>query len=120
MKGDISRSTYRAANHYSSVRLQQGRVLLDAEWNEHADIGHHVDRTTTVDVVGPTGAPKHPPTIPGRFHAVHPLLTGRLRSVCGHVNKRWTCFDKLPLSGHSPPDFRDCMRNNPSPFRPDE
>ena len=62
MKGDISRSTYRAANHYSGVRLQQGRVLLDAEWNEHADIGHHVDRTTTVDVVGPTGAPKHPPT----------------------------------------------------------
>ena len=29
MKGDISRSTYRAANHYSSVRLQQGRVLLE-------------------------------------------------------------------------------------------
>ena len=52
MKGDFSRSTYRPSNHYSSVRLQQGRVLLDAEWNEHADIGLHVDRATTGDVVG--------------------------------------------------------------------
>ena len=29
MKGDFSRSTFRSANHYSGVRLQQGRVLLD-------------------------------------------------------------------------------------------
>ena len=60
MKADLSRSTYRPLNHYSSVRLQQGRVLLDAEWNEHADIGIHVDRTTTGDVIGLCGAPKHP------------------------------------------------------------
>ncbi|WP_347351821.1 DUF6519 domain-containing protein [Intrasporangium sp.] len=62
MKGDFSRSTYRPANHYSSVRLQQGRVLLDAEWNEQADLTAHVDRTTGRDVVGRTGAPK--PTDP--------------------------------------------------------
>ncbi|MGH7232284.1 MAG: DUF6519 domain-containing protein [Nitrospiraceae bacterium] len=61
MKGDLSRSIYRSFNHYSSVRLQQGRVLLDAEWNEHADIGMHVDRTTTGDVVGVCGVPKHAP-----------------------------------------------------------
>ncbi|MBK5250831.1 MAG: hypothetical protein JJE50_15600, partial [Actinomycetales bacterium] len=60
MKGDFSRSTFRQANHYSSVRLQQGRVLLDAEWNEQADLTEHVDRSTTSDVVGPVGAPKHP------------------------------------------------------------
>lgn len=62
MKGDFSRSTYRPSNHYSSVRLQQGRVLLDAEWNEQADLTEHVDRITTTDVVGRTGAPK--PTDP--------------------------------------------------------
>jgi hypothetical protein len=62
MKGDLSRATYRPSNHYSGVRLQQGRVLLDAEWNEQADIGIHVDRTTTGDVVGPAGAPKHAPS----------------------------------------------------------
>ena len=67
MNGDLSRSTYRPSNHYSSVRLQQGRVLLDAEWNESADIGMHVDRTTADDVVGPSGAPKHAPDQPAHF-----------------------------------------------------
>lgn len=62
MKGDLSRSTFRSGNHYSSVRLQQGRVLMDAEWNEQADIDDHVERTTNVDVIGPTGAPKHLPS----------------------------------------------------------
>ena len=62
MKGDLSRSTFRPDNHYSSVRLQQGRVLLDAEWNEQAEIWDHLGRTTNTDVIGPTGAPKHPLT----------------------------------------------------------
>ena len=67
MNGDLSRSTYLPSNHYSSVRLQQGRVLLDAEWNESADIGMHVDRTTAGDVIGACGAPKHAPSQPANF-----------------------------------------------------
>jgi hypothetical protein len=58
MRGDFSRSTFRPSNHYSSVRLQQGRVLLDAEWNEQTDLTAHVERTTVTDVVGRTGAPE--------------------------------------------------------------
>ncbi|GAA0984483.1 hypothetical protein GCM10009555_058290 [Acrocarpospora macrocephala] len=58
MKGDFSRSTYRPANHYSGVRLQQGRVLLDAEWNEQADLAQHAGRTANADVVGRCGTPK--------------------------------------------------------------
>lgn len=58
MTGDISRSTHRPGNHYSSVRLQQGRVLLDADWNEQADLTRHVERVTGRDVIGPTGAPR--------------------------------------------------------------
>jgi hypothetical protein len=58
MKGDFSRTTFRSGNHYSSVRIQQGRVLLDAEWNEQTDLAAHVDRTTTTDVLGRSGAPK--------------------------------------------------------------
>lgn len=61
MKGDFSRSTYRTTNRYSSVRLQQGRVLLDAEWNEQADLALQRERGSSVDVVGRTGAPKHSP-----------------------------------------------------------
>jgi len=57
MKGDFTRLTFRPENHYSSVRLQQGRVLLDAEWNEQSDIDAHRDRTTTRDMIGHCGAP---------------------------------------------------------------
>ena len=44
MKGDFSRSTFRATNHYSQVRAQQGRGVLDAELNEQVDITGHIAR----------------------------------------------------------------------------
>jgi hypothetical protein len=85
MNGDLSRSTYLPSNHYSSVRLQQGRVLLDAEWNESADIGLHVDRTTAGDVIGACGAPKHAPSPPANF-AVTVAQSGRdLRVAAGRI-----------------------------------
>jgi hypothetical protein len=61
MTGDFTRSTFRSVNHYSKVRAQQGRAVLDAEINEQADIASHVVRTTGTDVIGPTGAPFHNP-----------------------------------------------------------
>jgi hypothetical protein len=57
MRGDFTRSTFRPSNHYRSVRLQQGRVQLDADWNEQADIDAHVEETTTLDLVGSCGGP---------------------------------------------------------------
>jgi hypothetical protein len=66
MKGDFTRSTFRKENHYSSVRMQQGRVQLDADWNEQLDITAHRVETETVDVVGHCGAPMHH----GGFHIV--------------------------------------------------
>ncbi len=59
MKGDFTRSTFDGKKHYNGIRMQQGRVLLDAEWNEQSDIGHHLDRTTREDVIGRCGAPLH-------------------------------------------------------------
>ena len=59
MKGDFSRSTFNARKHYSGVRLQQGRVLVDADWNEELDLFLHRVETETVDVIGACGAPKH-------------------------------------------------------------
>jgi len=57
MKGDFSRDTFHPANHYSSVRAQQGRVQVDADWNEELDILEHRIDTETIDVVGQSGAP---------------------------------------------------------------
>ena len=34
MNGDISRDTFDARKRYAGVVMQQGRVLLDADWNE--------------------------------------------------------------------------------------
>ena len=57
MKGQFSRLTARRARHYSSVRLQQGRVQLDADFNEQVDIALRRDQLTTLDTVGPAGVP---------------------------------------------------------------
>ncbi|MDQ3859417.1 MAG: DUF4815 domain-containing protein [Actinomycetota bacterium] len=57
MKGDFSRFTFDAGKRYTSVRLQQGRVSLDSDWNEQAAIDEHVARLRFVDAVGNCAAP---------------------------------------------------------------
>ncbi len=59
MKGDVTRATFLPSRHFGSVRQQQGRVLLDADWNEQADIVAHRRHTTAADLVGPCGGPLH-------------------------------------------------------------
>ena len=34
MKGDFSKDTFDAKKHFHEVLMQQGRVLLDSDWNE--------------------------------------------------------------------------------------
>jgi hypothetical protein len=57
MKGDFTKVTFRPRAHFSGVRLQQGRVGLDADWNEQVDIAAHRDETTARDVIGHCGGP---------------------------------------------------------------
>jgi hypothetical protein len=57
MKGDFTRFTFRPDQHYSSVRMQQGRVQVDSDWNEQLDINAHRTETETVDVIGDCGGP---------------------------------------------------------------
>ena len=59
MKVDITRQTFRARNHYRGVLQQQGRVQLDADWNEQVLLQEHLDRLVTRDTIGPHGAPEH-------------------------------------------------------------
>lgn len=58
MAGDFSRNTFDPSRHFSGVLMQQGRVLVDAEWNEQLDIQQHRDHTETSDVIGRCGTPK--------------------------------------------------------------
>jgi hypothetical protein len=61
MKGDFTRNTFDPLKHFSRVLMQQGRVALDADWNEQADITAHRTETEARDVIGLCGAPMHNP-----------------------------------------------------------
>jgi hypothetical protein len=60
MKADLTRDTFSLDHHYARVIQQQGRVPLDADWNEQAEIQAHHDETETIDVIGPAGFPLGP------------------------------------------------------------
>ncbi len=58
MKGDFSRDTFDSRNHFLRVLMQQGRVQIDADWNEQAAILLHYMQTLAKDIIGPYGGPK--------------------------------------------------------------
>lgn len=58
MPGDYSRKIFRPQKHYSGVRMQQGRVQLDSDWNEQLDIAKYRTEIEAIDVIGQTGVPK--------------------------------------------------------------
>ncbi|MFE2725550.1 DUF6519 domain-containing protein [Kitasatospora sp. NPDC059327] len=57
MQGDFSRTTFDPRKHYSAVLAQQGRVQLDADFNEQGALLLHQLRTMVADVLGPAVAP---------------------------------------------------------------
>jgi hypothetical protein len=61
MRGDFSRRTFDHAKHYAGVLMQQGRVAVDADWNEQNEITRYRTQTETVDVIGGCGTPLDPP-----------------------------------------------------------
>ncbi|WP_282004275.1 DUF6519 domain-containing protein [Propioniciclava sinopodophylli] len=64
----MSRTTFSDRNGYRAVLLQQGRVVLDADFNEQADLTAHHDEVRTTDVVGRVGGPlPADPAAPGPF-----------------------------------------------------
>jgi hypothetical protein len=54
---DISRSAYYPQKRYNGVRMQQGRVLTDDDFNEQEHINHEDKRLTRRDVIGSVGSP---------------------------------------------------------------
>lgn len=57
MKGDFTRFSHRPQRYYAGVLMQQGRVTLDADWNEQLDIEDHRWRVQTIDTIGRACAP---------------------------------------------------------------
>ncbi len=57
MKGDFTRFTDDSRKQYTGVLKQQGRVDLDADWNEYVDIQKYLTATERKDVIGLCGVP---------------------------------------------------------------
>lgn len=54
---DLTRSLFEPRKRYAGVRMQQGRVITDDDYNEaHAEDAEDT-RRTRVDVIGPSGSP---------------------------------------------------------------
>ncbi|MGB9145555.1 MAG: DUF6519 domain-containing protein, partial [Acidobacteriaceae bacterium] len=58
MAGDFSRSTINPVKHYAGVLMQQGRVQVDADWNEQLALQLYRTWTETRDLIGLCGTPK--------------------------------------------------------------
>ena len=56
-RGDFTRDTFNPDHQFSRVLMQQGRVQLDADWNEQVSIMTHYLRNLASDLIGPHGAP---------------------------------------------------------------
>ena len=65
MSGDYTRFTHRPHQRFNSVLMQQGRVQLDADWNEHVAIGKSRWETQAKDTFGPAAVPRE--TTPDGF-----------------------------------------------------
>ncbi|MGW4049494.1 DUF6519 domain-containing protein [Streptomyces sp. NPDC004779] len=72
MQGDFSRWTFDAGARFRSVLLQQGRALLDADWNEQAQITAHHDEARALDTFGRAGVP-----MTGNAFAIVDVRTGK-------------------------------------------
>jgi hypothetical protein len=57
MSSDRARVTYNPGRRYHGVIAQQGRVSLEADWNEAEAIGNAELAARTLDLVGPLGSP---------------------------------------------------------------
>lgn len=71
-RGDVTRDTFDPAHQFSRVLLQQGRVQVDADWNEQVSIFAHYLRSLASDLVGPHGAPADEDGQPGTGFQIVP------------------------------------------------
>lgn len=61
MYGDFSRNSYEEGSNYTGVLMQQGRLFLDADWNEQHAITLNYVRSLAADVIGWHGGPNVAP-----------------------------------------------------------
>lgn len=61
MSGDYSRDSFDALRDFAGTFLQQGRAVLDSDWNEMVEIFERRIRSGTVDTIGRAVVPRETP-----------------------------------------------------------
>jgi hypothetical protein len=61
MPGDYMRLTFNPKDDHAGVLMQQGRVLLDADWNELVELLERRWRAETTDIIGRCAVPRETP-----------------------------------------------------------
>jgi len=109
MSSDRARVTYDPSRHYTGVIAQQGRVSLEADWNEAQAIGSEQAEARTVDLIGPVASADD-------GYRVEAVLdddgaTGDLRVHRGTLylgGQRLSAPRDLPFSEQRDSDWVDC------------
>ncbi|NJO59389.1 MAG: hypothetical protein HC836_14090 [Richelia sp. RM2_1_2] len=55
LRGDFTRDTFDPRKNFLRVLMQQGRVQVDADWNEQVSIILHYLQTLAEDLIGSHG-----------------------------------------------------------------
>ncbi len=95
---DVSRHLDQPAKQYTGARIEQGRPLLDADFNEEARLRDSEQQKALVALVGPVGSPNEglspgqPLPLSGTVEQTAPLLEGGnlpVQSVVLGSSQRW-------------------------------
>lgn len=109
MGSDTSRVTFDPHNSFSGLFLQQGRAVLDADWNELVQMFLRRTRTETVDTIGRAVVPiETPDGFEIRLTDDGELEYGRGRFYCdGYLceSRGQAEFDGSPVAGLELPIF---------------
>jgi len=121
MGGDYTRWTFNPIKDYAEVLKQQGRVDLDADWNELAEIINRRWRAETMDIIGRAVVPENTPnaffitpTGPGQFNiGIGRMYVDGLLAECHGVPPLQYDASLGELEGSNPVPF------NQQPYYPD-
>ena len=107
MKADFSRLQFNLNKDYTRVLQQQGRVTLDADWNEHVTLQADLDHKRLIDLIGLCGVPHGNPGFEITAPASDPQISTGVIYVHG-----------LRIQLDSPPDG-SAIHYSSQPYLPD-
>jgi len=94
MKGDFSKWAFNPADNFSGVLHQQGRVLLDVDWNAATQIENYWQITMGQDAIGPSLAGV-PAAFPNSFKVTQASSDGTAVTITLKPGRVWA--DGMPV-----------------------